>query len=289
MKFTKIQGAGNDYLFIDARGKEEAHDWPSLSQAMSDRHFGVGADGIILVLNSDKAPVRMRIFNADGSEGEMCGNGIRGLAKYVLERGILAPDTSPLKVETMAGVLSISPDWENGKVHSARVFMGKPHFRPEQIPVLIPEAAQEPGQWRERVFNYPLEVQGRRLNISCVSMGNPHAVVFLEESVDEFPLEQIGPVVEHHSLFPRRVNFEIANVLGKGQIKARVWERGSGITLACGTGACAIAVASRLHGFTNDTVEISLPGGVLSVHWPDRGEVLLEGPTQEVFEGEWPQ
>ncbi|MBI4298446.1 MAG: diaminopimelate epimerase [Chloroflexi bacterium] len=287
MKFTKIQGAGNDYLFIDARNKEDAYNWPSLSRAMSDRHFGVGADGIILALNSDKAPIRMRIFNADGSEGEVCGNGIRGLAKYVLERGIVPPDTMPLEVETMRGILSVKPTWDKDKVHRCQVLMGEPSFKPELIPVIIPQAIQHPERWKEKVIDYPLDVQGRNLGITCVSMGNPHAVVFLEGPVDEFPLEQIGPKVERHPLFPRRVNFEIANVLGRDRIKARVWERGSGITLACGTGACAVAVASRLHGFTDDTVEVALPGGLLTVQWPVHGQVLLEGPTQEVFEGEW--
>ncbi len=281
MKFVKLHGAGNDYLFIDGRRGER--DWPALARVMSDRHFGVGSDGIIVALPSDKAQARMLMFNADGSEGEMCGNGIRCFARFVTELGIASPSNGSLKIETGAGVLSVTPVFENGKMARARVAMGQPRFKPDEIPVKLPASAK-----LQRVWDHPLEIDGRKLSISCVSMGNPHAVAFLKEPVDQFPLEALGPKVEHHPMFPRRVNFEIVNVLDTAHIKARVWERGSGITLACGTGACAIAVASKLHGYTSNRVDVALPGGALTVEWPGSGEVLLEGPIEEVFEGQWP-
>ena len=275
MKFVKMHGAGNDYLFIDARHEER--DWPALSRRMSDRHFGVGSDGIILALPSERAPVRMRMFNADGSEGEMCGNGIRCFARFVMSQDLVPTKDGPLLVETEAGVLQVTPLFENGYMTRARVEMGEPRLRPQEIPVLLPSPDQG-----ERVWDYQLTVEGRNLTISCVSMGNPHAVAFVEEPVDEFPLHLVGPTVEQHPMFPHRVNFEIVNLVDDSRLKARVWERGSGLTLACGTGACAIAVAARLHGYTGDRVDIALPGGVLTVDWPGRGEVCLEGPIEEV-------
>ena len=282
MKFVKMHGAGNDYLFIDARHQER--DWPALARAMSDRHFGVGSDGIILALPSDKAQVRMRMFNADGSEGEMCGNGIRCFARFVIKQGLVPTNGENLQVETGVGVLVVTPVFENGQMVGARASMGEPRFLPDEIPVPLPKP-----QEGKRVWDYPLEVEGRTLSISCVSMGNPHAVAFLEDPVDDFPLHLIGPKVEQHPMFPNRVNFEIVNMIDASHLKARVWERGSGLTLACGTGACAIAVVSRLHDHTGDRVDVALPGGNLMVHWPGRGYVFLEGPIEEVFEGEWPE
>ncbi|MCH7653069.1 MAG: diaminopimelate epimerase, partial [Chloroflexi bacterium] len=249
MKFTKMHGAGNDYLYIDARS--QSRDWPALSVAMSDRHTGVGSDGIILMLSSDRADLRMRMFNADGSEGEMCGNGIRCLVRYALDRGIAPPDKTPVSVETLAGVLEVTPIWENGVMSRARVGMGKPILRPEEIPVDLP------GQ--ELVMDHPLRVDGHSFDLTFVSMGNPHAVAFIDEPVDDVRLADIGPLVERHALFPQRVNFEICNVLEGSRIKTRVWERGSGITMACGTGACAVAVAARLHGYIGDESTIELP------------------------------
>ena len=275
-----MQGAGNDYIYIDARGQER--DWPALAVAMSDRHFGVGADGIILALPSDRADLRMRMFNADGSEGEMCGNGIRCLVGYALTRGIAPADTSPVKVETLSGDLPVTPNWDGDRVVWATVGMGEPSVAVDDIPV------DAPGQ--EMVMDYPLEVDGRTFKISCVSMGNPHAVAFLEEPVDEVRLDKYGPLVENHPMFPHRVNFEIANVVDEGHIRARVWERGSGLTKACGTGACAVAVVGRLQRLTGSEVTVSLPGGDVKVRWygPGKGDLILEGPVQEVFEGEWP-
>ena len=286
MRFTKMQGAGNDYIFIDARDplSREA-DWPALSRAMSDRHFGVGGDGIILILPSEIAQLRMRMFNADGSEGEMCGNGIRCFAKYAIERDIAQPGGSGLRVETPAGIRTVSPVTEHGKVARARVAMGAPRLEPDEIPVVLSEGSLEnPGP---PVLNYPVKIGDVPLKLNFVSMGNPHAVAFIQEPVEEFPLHVIGPQVEHHPMFPKRVNFEIVNMEGHGRFKARVWERGSGETMACGTGACAVGVAARLLGLADTHPDITLPGGTLKISWDGEGEVYLEGDAVEVFEGEW--
>ena len=279
MRFTKMHGAGNDYVYIDARNQNR--DWPALSVAMSDRHLGVGSDGIILILASDKADLRMRMFNADGSEGEMCGNGIRCFVRFALDNSIVASGKSPVSVETLAGVLLVTPVWKGDEMVQALVGMGEAILRPEDVPVNLP------GQ--EVIIDYPLQVNGHSFDITCVSMGNPHAVAFIDEPVDDVRLHEIGPLVEHHAMFPKRVNFEIVNVIDSSTLKARVWERGSGLTMACGTGACAIAVAARLHGYIGDEVSIALPGGELKVSWPGQGEVILEGPVATVFEGDWPE
>ena len=274
-----MHGAGNDYVYVDARWQER--DWAALSVAMSDRHLGVGSDGLILALPSEKADLRMRMFNADGSEGEMCGNGIRCLVRFAFDNGIVDAARSPVRVETMAGVLDVTPLSDNGDgMTAARVLMGAPRLIPAEIPVAL--------EGMDVVIDEPMEVAGRTLRITCVSMGNPHAVVFMDEPVDEFPLTEIGPQVEHHPLFPARVNFEIVNVLDGGKVlKTRVWERGSGITMACGTGACAVQVAARLSGLAGDRATIALPGGDLTVEWPGEGEVVMEGPVATVFDGEW--
>ncbi len=294
MKFTKMHGSGNDYIFIDARDpKLDDTDWPALSRVMSDRHFGVGSDGIILILPSDEAHLKMRMFNADGSEGDMCGNGIRCFAKYAIERGVAHPDTSGLKVETLAGVMTIMPVMQQraarggveDKVVSARVAMGAPILEPSRVPVVLDSGLGE--KLGKAVVNFPLEIDDTSLKLSFVSMGNPHAVAFIQQPVGEFPLHTIGPQVEHHTMFPRRVNFEIVNVEDNKRLKARVWERGSGETMACGTGACAIAVASQLLGLTGEQVDINLPGGTLKIEWDGVGEVYMEGDAVEVFEGEW--
>ena len=285
MKFTKMHGAGNDYIYIDARAPTfDNEDWPKLSQQMSDRHFGIGGDGIILIMDSDVADLRMRMFNADGSEGEMCGNGIRCFVKYAVERGIVAPADGKIKVETLAGIRSIVPIYDGQLLVGARVSMGEPRLNPEDLPVELDPAM---GYRKGPVLSYPFQVDGLDLPLTFVSMGNPHAVTFLDKPVAEFPLHIIGPQVERHPMFPRRVNFEVVNLGEPGQLKARVWERGSGETLACGTGACAIAVAARLQGLTQDSVDITLPGGTLTIDWDGEGEVYLEGPAEEVFSGEW--
>ena len=280
MKFTKMEGAGNDYIYVDARGQQR--DWPELSRRMSDRHFGVGSDGLILVAASAVADLKMVMFNADGSQGEMCGNGIRCFAKYAIERNIAAPAPGGgLTVETLAGIRTVTPTYDGPGITGARVAMGKPILEPSEIPVSLAGALPAP------VLDYPFAMDGYELPLSFVSMGNPHAVAFLDGPVADFPLHSVGPKVEHHPMFPRRVNFEIVNVDAPGRLTARVWERGSGETLACGTGACAIAVAARLSGRGGDTVDLTLPGGVLRIAWDGAGEVIMEGPATEVFRGEW--
>ncbi|MDP6494081.1 MAG: diaminopimelate epimerase [Dehalococcoidia bacterium] len=280
MRFTKMHGAGNDYVLLDARDKEA--DWPALAKCLCERHMGVGADGLLLVMPSDSADVRMVMYNPNGSEAEMCGNGIRCLAKYVLERDIVDRNKSFLTIETMTGILGLEPIWHDGKVDHARVAMGEPELRSGMVPVALSEDVAG-----GLVMDYPLDLDGTALSLTFVSMGNPHAIAFIESPVNKFPLHVIGPEVERHRIFPNRVNFSIVNAKAGRRVVARTWERGVGETLACGTGACAIAVASRLHGYTGDDVDITLPGGVLTVTWDGVGQVYLEGPTVEVFEGEW--
>ncbi|PKB71074.1 MAG: diaminopimelate epimerase [SAR202 cluster bacterium Io17-Chloro-G6] len=282
MKFTKMHGAGNDYIYVDARSGDR--DWPELSRRMSDRHFGVGGDGLILIKDSDVADLKMSMFNADGSEAEMCGNGIRCFTKYAVDRGIVSSSAASVSVETLAGIRSIVPKFQEGQVTGARVSMGSPILAPADVPVALEPAGEYgPGP----VLNYPFKMDGHDLPFNFVSMGNPHAVAFIDMPVADFPLHFIGPKVEHHSIFPNRVNFEIVNIDSPTHLTARVWERGSGETLACGTGACGIAVAAILCGHSHDTVDITLPGGTLKVDWDGAGEVYLEGPAEEVFSGEW--
>ena len=296
MKFTKMHGAGNDYVFVDGRDGER--DWPALSIAMSDRHLGVGSDGVIVLQSADDADIRMSMFNADGSQGEMCGNGIRCFVRFAIDNGAVPADRSPITVETLAGVLEVAPGWDGDELTHASVSMGEPILEPAKVPVSAPGAGP--------VLDYPLTVGGCSFNLTFVSMGNPHAVAFIDEPVDEVPLHELGPLVENHPIFPNRVNFEIVNVVSETALTARVWERGSGLTRACGTGACAIAVAARLHGLTGDDahphpslppargkgqkewVTVALPGGELTVRWPGHGEVILNGPVAKVYEGTWP-
>jgi diaminopimelate epimerase len=282
MKFTKMHGAGNDYVYVDARSEDR--DWPELSRQMSDRHFGVGGDGLILIKDSDVADLKMTMFNADGSEAEMCGNGIRCFVKYAVDRGIVSDSAASVSVETLAGIRQIAPIAKDGRVVAARVSMGVPILAPADVPVKL----DSPGEYGPGpVMEYPFLMDGHDLPFTFVSMGNPHAVTFINTPVAEFPLLTVGPKVEHHSIFPNRVNFEIVNIDSRDHLTARVWERGSGETLACGTGACGIAVASILGGHTGNTIDITLPGGTLKVDWDGEGEVYLEGPAQEVFSGEW--
>ena len=271
MRFTKMHGAGNDYVYVD--GRDESRDWPTLAEAMSDRHRGVGSDGLIVALRSGSADLRMAMFNADGSEGEMCGNGIRCLVAFALYKGIVPTGTSPVAVETLAGPRTVTPLWENGRVSSAMVGMGEPMLEPDEIPVLAPRLDQ--------VMEYALQVDGQSFVIGCVSMGNPHAVAFIDTPVDDVPLHEIGPMVEHHPMFPKRVNFEIVNLIDSGRVKARVWERGSGLTEACGTGACAIGVVGLLSGRTGSDLEVALPGGDLRVQWDGRSRVGQDLDSQD--------
>ena len=275
MRFTKMHGLGNDYVYVN--GFEERVDDPAaLARAMSDRHFGIGGDGLILILPSDKADCRMRMFNADGSEAQMCGNGIRCVAKYVYDRGIAR--RTALTVETLAGVMALDLFVADGVVDRVRVNMGEPRLQRAQIPM-----RGAPGE----VINEPLHVNGATFEVTAVSMGNPHCVVFVED-VDGFDVAHWGPLFEHHDAFPERVNTEFIQVHDRESFSMRVWERGSGETLACGTGASAAAVACHLTGRTDRRVTGHLLGGPLELEWQaSDNQVLMTGPAVEVFSGEW--
>lgn len=241
---------------------------------------------MILVIDSKAANLKMRLFNPDGSEAEVSGNGLRCFAKYVIDRKIV-PGLS-LTVETLAGIRTIQASISHGKVSHAKVNMGTPRFKAEDIPVLIGNSEKGRGEVDIiPILDYPLDIAGIKLSLSFVSMGNPHAVSFLSQSVADFQLSEIGPHVEGHPIFPERVNFEIARVMTRSKIEARVWERGVGETLSCGSGACAIAVIARMKGYTDVEVDIMLPGGNLTISWDKVGEVYLTGPVDEVFTGEW--
>ena len=284
IKFTKLQATGNDFILIDARNIKQ--DWPKLACDMCHRYFGVGGDGLILVTTSNIANLKMRLFNQDGSEAEVSGNGLRCFAKYVVDRKITAGPS--LTVETMAGIRTIHTSLSQDKVSHAKVNMGIPLFRAEDIPVLIDKPQKGRGEVDIMpILDYPLDVGGEKLALSFVSMGNPHAVNFLSQPVADFPLSEIGPQVENHPIFPQRVNFEIARVIDRDKIEARTWERGAGETLSCGSGACAIAAIAKLKGYTNNKVDIKLTGGNLTLNWDGIGEIYLSGPVEEVFNGEW--
>lgn len=282
LRFTKLHGAGNDYIAIDGRGINR--DWGTLSAQMSRPHFGVGSDGIVLVQESDRAQIRMRVFNPDGSEAEMSGNGVRLFSKFVIDRKIALPGEDGLVVETGGGIRTVWPTMEGEKMVSARVAMGVPTFVPAEIPV---DASKLSGEGR--VFDHPLDIGGTTLRVTCLAVGNPHAVVFPDIPVEEFPLNELGPMVEKHPLFPNRINFEIVNLIDRSTIRARIFERGAGETLSSGTGSTAAASAARAHGLVGDRVDVLVDGGTLTISWDESGQAFLEGPTVEVFEGEWPE
>ena len=275
MKFTKMQGIGNDYVYVNCL--QETIENPSeLAKKISDRHYGVGSDGLIMINPSDKADFEMEMYNADGSRGEMCGNGIRCVAKYVYDYGLT--DKTSISVETLAGIKYLDLTVEDGKVVLVKVDMGKPMLRPEEVPVVSE---------KEEVIDEPITVDGQEYRMTCVSMGNPHAVVFIDQDVKEFPLETVGVKFENHERFPKRVNTEFVNVLDRHTAQMRVWERGSGETLACGTGACAVAVACALNGLTEDEVTVKLLGGDLQIKWDrEKNTVYMTGPAEVVFDGE---
>jgi diaminopimelate epimerase len=277
MRFTKMHGIGNDYVYVSTFDQRLPADPAKLAVAVSDRHYGIGGDGLILIMPSERADARMRMFNADGSEGEMCGNGIRCVAKYLYDQGLARK--SRVTVETGRGVLTLDLEVEGGSVRRVRVNMGTPIFDPVRIPTLLPG---------EPPIDAPIRVDDRELAVTAVSMGNPHAVVYVDDAA-EFPLEALGPRLEHHPAFPRRVNVHIVEVLGPGEVRMRTWERGSGITLACGTGACVVCVAGVLTSRSGRTILAHLPGGDLELEWPgDGAPVTMTGPATEVFCGEWP-
>ncbi|MXX81134.1 MAG: diaminopimelate epimerase [Chloroflexi bacterium] len=283
--FLKVQGAGNDFVLIDALGKN-AHraelDWPALAPRICDRHIGVGADGILIAQDTDVAAARMVIVNADGSDGEMCGNGFRCFTKYLIERVGMAPTAGGLAIETGAGVLQADlSEMTSTTVDRVRVDMGRAWLEADELPVVHEGPAP--------ILDHQVHAAGRTFDLTCVSMGNPHAVWFTDDDVDDFPLTDIGPLIETHPDFPRKTNFEIVNVLTPDHLKMRVWERGVGITMACGSGACAVLVAARLRGLCDAAATLSLPGGDLEISWDGPGDlsapVHMTGPASFSFEG----
>ncbi|MFC1983950.1 diaminopimelate epimerase [Chloroflexota bacterium] len=281
MNFTKVQGAGNDFILVEA--SEVNLDWPQIATAMCDRHFGIGADGLLVLSPSHLADFKMRIFNPDGSEAEACGNGLRCLAKYIVDRELVDAESQEISIETVDGIRKAKIYRAMGKLTNIQVGMGEPKFGAKDIPVVIESGLVD----IKPMLSYSITVEGKELLLYFVSMGNPHTVYLEQNPVSDFPLSQLGPKIEQHKMFPNRVNFEVANVISRRQIEARVWERGVGETLACGTGACAVAVAAQMLGYIDNEVEIKLPGGILDVEWDRVGEVLLGGPTEIVFTGEW--
>ena len=275
MKFTKMQGCGNDYVYIDAtKGIPQEAD--KLAIRVSDRHYGIGSDGLIMICSSNVADFRMVMFNADGSESEMCGNGIRCFGKFVYDHGLT--DKKELAVETLAGIKYLKLIEENGVITGVTVDMGKPVTRAEEIPVA---AEGDP------VLQYPITVQGKEYRISCASMGNPHATVYVEDTVS-LDLEAIGPYFENHEAFPRRVNTEFVQLINRKHIRMRVWERGSGETWACGTGACACAFVSMLNGYVDNEVEVEMRGGSVIIRYDEtNGHIYMTGPAVTTFEGEF--
>lgn len=282
MKFTKVQGLGNDFVLVNMQevSREEEKkltgNLAELAIKICDRHFGIGADGLVLLRPGQKADIAMQIINSDGSEAEMCGNAIRCVAKYAYERGL--SDKTTLQVETAAGIMVPELILEGSAVAAVRVDMGVPRLEREQIPMTGPAG---------RVVNEPLEAEGKVYHITTVSMGNPHCIIFVPD-VHAVPLENLGPVLETHNLFPRKTNVEFVQVLNDHEVRMRVWERGAGPTLACGTGACATAVAATLNGLTGRKVRVHLHAGPLDIEWAGDDRVYMTGPAQEVFTGNYP-
>lgn len=274
MRFTKMHGCGNDYIYVDCT--DTMIEQPSkVAKLVSDRHFGIGSDGLILICSSEKADFRMEMYNADGSEGNMCGNGVRCIAKYVYDYGLT--DKTGISLETKGGTKYLDLEIVDGVVSKVTVDMGRPVLSPNQIPVISE---------KERVIAEPITILGVEYKMTCISMGNPHAVVFVEDT-NELDIEKIGPFFENHSSFPERINTEFVQVIDRKNIKMRVWERGSGETLACGTGACASVVACVLNGVTEDEVTVHLLGGDLEIFYDrERESVIMKGPAETVFQGE---
>ena len=278
LSFSKMHGCGNDYIVVD--GREFDLDWSNIALKYCERKFSVGADGLLVVKNSNKAPVKMSMYNPDGSEAQMCGNGIRCFTKYIIENEIVEYQKNGLLIETLAGVLTVYPHKNsNGLIDTVNVSMGEPLFSPDKLPVSSALLSLP------KIIDHKISVNDQEIQISCVSMGNPHAVAFIEDDVDNFPLDTLGPIVENLDLFPERINFHIVNVLDKTKIKARSWERGAGLTLACGTGACAIQAISKDRGYTDNNIDLYMPGGKLNMKWEGKGQsVFMEGPAELVFD-----
>lgn len=276
MRFTKMHGAGNDYVYVNCFEPVKLGNVADLAKAVSDRHFGIGGDGLVLIQPSERGDARMRMFNADGSEAEMCGNAVRCVAKFVYDNQIARKDE--LQIETGRGVLTLQVEASNGLVDRVRVNMSEPILKSADIPTTLPG---------DPPINVPLEVAGRTLTVTCVSMGNPHCVTFVDEVNDDWVLN-IGPQIEKHAAFPRRINAEFIQVVSRSEVIMRVWERGSGETLACGTGACGAVVAGVLAGKNDRKVKVRLTGGDLEIEWSEAGDVFMTGPATNVFEGEFP-
>ena len=277
MKFTKMEGLGNDYIYVNCF-QEKVEQPQKIAIQYSDRHFGIGSDGLILIMPAEVADFRMDMYNSDGSQAEMCGNGIRCVGKYVYDYGLT--QKTQITVETLAGIKTLNLHVERGKVKLVTVDMGSPILQSSLIPVV----SEKP-----EVVNEPITVAGTVYQVTCVSMGNPHAVVFVD-NVKELPLETIGPKFEHHAWFPRRINTEFVEVLNPHEVNMRVWERGAGETLACGTGACASAVACILNHMTENEITLHLVGGDLRVQWDrDKNRIFMTGPATVVFDGEIPE
>ncbi len=274
MKFTKMQGLGNDYIYVDCT-HTVINNIADIARRVSDRHFGIGSDGLVLIMKSDVADFRMRMFNSDGSEAEMCGNAIRCVGKYVYDNKMI--DKNKITIETLAGIKILDLRIENEEVVLARVDMGEPILIPKDIPV---------DSGKDRFISEPVEIDGKTYNVTAVSMGNPHAISYVND-VTNFPLFEVGPKMETHKLFPRKVNAEFVQVVDRSTLKMRVWERGAGETLACGTGACAVLVASVLNGVSDRIATIKLLGGDLLIEWSEKdNHVYMTGPAVKVFEGE---
>ena len=275
MEFTKMQGLGNDYVYVNCF-KEKVENPSEMAVKASDRHFGIGSDGLILIKPSDVADFEMEMYNADGSRGEMCGNGIRCVAKYVYDYGLT--DKTSISVETLGGIKYLDLTVEHGKVTLVKVDMGTPILKPELIPIVAKG---------ETVIDEPIMVGGKEYHMTGVSMGNPHDVVFMDD-IKNLDIEKIGPLFENHERFPNRINTEFVNVIDRHTAQMRVWERGSGETLACGTGACAVAVACILNGLTENTVTVKLLGGDLQIEWDrEKDTVYMTGPAAVSFDGVW--
>jgi len=285
MKFTKMQGAGNDFVVVET--SDVTRDWPKLAIAMCDRRFGIGADGVLLLLPSENADFRMRIFNPDGSESSTCGNGLRCLVKYFVD-GNLANNSEirKISIETQAGIRNAQIEKTVGRAAKIRTAMGEPGFGAKGAPLVVNEREGDIVEIKS-LPHYSINMVDRELCLSLISMGNPHAIYFCQEPISDFPLSQIGPKIEHDSVFPARTNFSVARVVSRQKIKARTWERGVGETLACGSGACAITVVAKMLGNVDGEVEVALPGGVLGVEWDGMGEVFLIGSAETVYAGEW--
>lgn len=274
MKFTKMHGLGNDYIYVNCLDKTVEN--PSeVARFVSDRHFGIGSDGLVLILPSDKTDFRMRMFNSDGSEAEMCGNAIRCVGKFVYDNGLTSK--TDIAIDTLAGIKILDMTVKDGKVTLVRVDMGEPVLRPRDIPV---------DSDKELFVSQPVTIDGQVYKVTCVSMGNPHAVTYVED-VANFPLEVVGPKMETHPLYPRKINSEFVQLIDRQTLKMRVWERGAGETLACGTGACAVLVATVLNGLCDRKATVKLKGGDLTIEWNGQdNHVYMTGPATKVFEGE---